>query len=151
MCEWGSQLFLEGVKENIMKPLCLQFPSVEYRSRGVPLCGHVTDWLFYSFFFFNCLAWLYCLWSITCTASTLKSPKSFSKFNHKGVTEKMSMGQVERPEWVEATLTAMMESQIPRDLNLNNPSECPLFLREQIHRRASICNPGTPWRPKWQM
>ena len=51
MCEWGSQLFLEGVTENIMKPLCLQFPSVEYRSRGVPLCGHVTDWLFYSFFF----------------------------------------------------------------------------------------------------
>ena len=62
-------------------------------------------------FFFNCLVWFYCLWSITCTASTLKPPKSFSKFNHKGVTEKMSIGQVERPEWVEATLTAMTESQ----------------------------------------
>ena len=98
----GSQLFLEEVMENIIRPLWLQFPSVEYRSRGVPLCGHVTDWLFYIcfFFFFNCLVWFYCLWSITCTTSILKSPKSFSKFNHTGVMEKWVRVRVKgQSEW----------------------------------------------------
>ena len=99
----GSQLFLEEVTENIIRPLWLQFPSVEYRSRGVPLCGHVTDWLFYScffFFFFNCLVWFYCLWSITCTTSILKSPESFSKFNHTGVMEKWVRVRVKgQSEW----------------------------------------------------
>ena len=44
----GAELSLEGVMENITRPLRLQFPSAEYRSCGVLVCSHVTDWLFYS-------------------------------------------------------------------------------------------------------
>lgn len=103
----GSQLFLKEVTENIIRPLWLQFPSVEYRSRGVPLCGHVTDWLFYScfFFFLSCVVLLPVIYNMQ--YYNIKVSQKLQQVHPHGGDGKVSTGQGERPEWVEATLTAM--------------------------------------------
>lgn len=97
----GSQLFLKEVTGKYHKATLAAIPKCWIQKSLCSLCGHVTDWLFYSFFFFFfCLVWFYCLWSITCSTSTLKSPKSFSKSIHTGVMEKWVRVRVKgQSEW----------------------------------------------------